>query len=87
MSYTAPLKVRYGTAVEPWHSLSPWYHADTPLPLRRDYTKAPRRVPIRWVSLGQVDVGTAAPFLGIAAGLAALAALGGSMRRNRRRRR
>ena len=37
--------------------------------------------------LGQVDVGTAAPVLGIAAGLAALAALGGSMRRNRRRRR
>ena len=56
MSYTAPLKVRYGTSVEPWHSLSPWYHADTPLPQRRDYTKAPRRIPIRWVpvaGLGQ----------------------------------
>jgi Na+/glutamate symporter len=24
MSYT-PLKVRYGTAVEPWHTLAPWY--------------------------------------------------------------
>ena len=24
MSYT-PLRVRYGTAVEPWHTLGPWY--------------------------------------------------------------
>lgn len=54
MSYTS--KVRYGTAVEPWHSLSLFYHYDTPLPLKRDYTKPPRRVPIRWApvaGLGQ----------------------------------
>jgi hypothetical protein len=25
MSYAPPLKVRYGTAVEPWHTLGPWY--------------------------------------------------------------
>ncbi len=48
MSYTPPLKVRYGTSVEPWHSLSLFYHYDTPLPFKRDYTQAPRRVPIRW---------------------------------------
>jgi hypothetical protein len=24
MSYT-PLKVKYGTSVEPWHTLAPWY--------------------------------------------------------------
>ena len=24
MSY-APLRVKYGTAVEPWHTLAPWY--------------------------------------------------------------
>jgi hypothetical protein len=27
MSYK--LKVRYGTAVEPWHTLAPWYRAGT----------------------------------------------------------
>jgi hypothetical protein len=37
-----PLKVRYGTAVEPWHSLSLFYHYDTPLPAARDYTRSSR---------------------------------------------
>lgn len=41
MSY-APLKVRYGTSVEPWHSLSLFYHYDTPLPFKRDYTRSSR---------------------------------------------
>lgn len=43
-----PLRVRYGTAVEPWHSLSLFYHYDTPLPAARDYTRSTR-------SLGQAD--------------------------------
>ena len=41
MSYT-PLKVRYGTAVEPWHSLSLFYHYDTPMPRQRDRTRSSR---------------------------------------------
>jgi hypothetical protein len=58
MSY-APLKVRYGTAVEPWHSLSQWYHAGTTLPLKRDYTTRPRRYTPTWSpvpGLGQAGV-------------------------------
>lgn len=100
MSYT-PLTVRYGTAVAPWHSLSLFYHDDTPLPLKRDCTKAPCRVPVRWESLGQVDSSVTMPIFGIAAGLFALALIGGAAaerhqrslysnrrpRRNRRRRR
>lgn len=58
MSYTpAPLKVRYGTAVEPWHSLSLFYHYDTPLPQLRDTTKPPVRYPLhfkRVSGLGQM---------------------------------
>jgi hypothetical protein len=53
MSYIAPLRARYGTSVEPWHSLSLFYHYDTPLPFKRDYTSPPRRRPIHWASLGQ----------------------------------
>lgn len=37
-----PLRVRYGTSVEPWHSLSLYYHYDTPLPAARDYTRSSR---------------------------------------------
>lgn len=54
MSY-APLKVRYGTAVEPWHSLSLFYHYDTPLPVYRDPTRLPARGPLRFVPLGQMS--------------------------------
>lgn len=57
MSY-APTKVRYGTSVEPWHTLSTWYHADTPLPLRRDSTRAPVRRSIHWTPLGQSAAGS-----------------------------
>jgi hypothetical protein len=87
--------VVYGTAVEPWHSLSPWYHADTPMPMRRG-PKLPRRG-----ELGQFDARTAVPLAGIAVGLFALAMIGARgaerhqrslyanrrTRRNRRRRR
>jgi hypothetical protein len=94
MSYT-PLKVRYGTAVEPWHTLSLWYHANTPFPLRRDPTPSPHRWQPHWTSLGQLAPSTA-PLYGIAVGMLALALLGGaaaerhqrrSLRNPRRRRR
>lgn len=44
MSYAArhPLRVRYGTSVEPWHSLSLFYQHGTPLPSVRDWTKSSR---------------------------------------------
>lgn len=99
MSYTpAPLKVRYGTAVEPWHSLSLFYHYDTPLPQLRDTTKPPVRYPLhfkRVSGLGQSD-SYAPVFYGILAATFAAGALTmhmmhryrvlGMNRRRRRRR-
>lgn len=92
MSYT-PLKVRYGTAVEPWHSLSLFYHYDTPLPAIRDWTKSSR-------ALGQWDWTSDTRFIGVTAFLAGAAAMHlahryrklgmnrrSRVRRNRRRRR
>lgn len=52
MSYT-PLKVRYGTAVEPWHTLSLFYHHDTPMPRQRDRTRSSRALS----GLGQATPG------------------------------
>jgi hypothetical protein len=94
MSYT-PLKVRYGTAVEPWHALSLFYHYDTPLPVIRDWTKSSR-------SLGQISPTTdmligVAPYIGAGFVAGAIAmhlahryrilGMNRRVRRNRRRRR